>query len=111
MQAKTLIRRDPPRATPAQDEALAVYRRHAMRALSEERWTAASIFLDRMLEVDPHNTEVWLMKGHVEQFCRENLEAALACYRKVITLCGWDLSHPHAAKARRAADRVLLHWS
>lgn len=111
MYTRTLNRRDPPRAAPARDEALAIYRRHAMRALSEERWAAASIFLDRMLEVDPHNTEAWLMKGHVEQFCRENLETALACYRKVITLCGWDLSHPHAAKARQAADRVLLHWS
>ncbi len=111
MQTKAVIRRQVPRAERGLEEALSIYRRHAMRAMSEERWAAASIFFDRMLELDPRNTEAWLMKGHIEQFCRENLEAALDCYRKVITLGGWDPSHPHVKGARQATERLLLRWS
>ncbi len=109
MRLAPAIRREDERGF--RDEALAVYRRHAMRALAEERWAAAEAFLDRMLRVDPLSTEAWLMKGHLNQFCRGRLERALECYRRVIALCGWDTAHPHARQARRALDRLLLHWS
>jgi hypothetical protein len=88
-----------------------VYRSHAARALSEERWDVAEIFLDRILAVEPHNTEAWLMKGHLSQHCRSDEMHAVNCYRKVIGICGEDSEHPHAAKARHSLDRLLTIYS
>ena len=86
---------------------LSVYRRHAMRAMREERWSAATIFFDRMLEVDPRNTEALLMKGLIAEHCCSDPGQALECYRKVIHLCGWDSTHRHAERARHGIKRVL----
>jgi hypothetical protein len=87
-----------------------VYRRHAARAISEERWKVAEIFLDRILELEPSHTEAWLMKGHLRYHCHKDEDGALDCYRKVITLCGRDLSHPHAHRAHRSLTRMLSVW-
>jgi hypothetical protein len=84
-----------------------VYRRHAARAISEERWDVAEIFLDRILDVDPQFTEAWLMKGHISQHCHDDEESAVRCYRHVITLCGHDLKHPHAERAHASLGRLL----
>jgi regulator of sirC expression with transglutaminase-like and TPR domain len=87
-----------------------VYRRHAARAISEERWDVAEIFLNRILDVDPHNTEAWLMKGHLRQHCHEDEESAVRCYRHVIVLCGHDLNHPHAERAHASLGRLVSMW-
>lgn len=92
----------------AEEAAISVYRRHAARAISEERWAAAEIFLDRILELNSRHTEAWLMKGHISQHCRHDPESAVRCYRKVITLCGFDPSHPHLQRARQSLDRLLV---
>jgi tetratricopeptide (TPR) repeat protein len=84
-----------------------VYRRHVARAIAEERWTVAEIFLDRILETDPRNTEAWLVKGWLRHHCRDDGNAAVGCYRKVISLCGHDLRHPHARRARTSLGRLL----
>ena len=84
-----------------------VYRRHAARAISEERWPTAAIFLDRILEVDPRNTEAWLMKGAVAQHCVDDERTAIDCYQRVITLCGYDERHPHVRRARRSLGRIV----
>ena len=94
-----------------QDSQIRVYRSHAARAISEGRWEVAEIFLDRILSVDPHHTEAWLMKGHLRHHCREDEQTALDCYRKVINLCGPDSSHPHAQRARSSLGRLLAVWS
>lgn len=88
--------------------AIHVYRRHAARAITEERWASAEIFLDRILELDPRHTEAWLMKGHLAQHCRQDPDSAVSCYRKVITLCGFDSAHPHVQRARESLDRLLV---
>ena len=92
------------------DDVIRVYRRHAARALSEERWGSAEIFLDRILDVEPHNTEALLMKGYLNQHCLKNHEAALTHFRRVITLCGFDLQHPHAQQAKRSVTRIINAW-
>jgi hypothetical protein len=87
-----------------------VYRRHAARAISEERWEVAEIFFDRILDVAPRLTEAWLMKGLLSQYCREDEHAAMRCYKKVISLCGDDLTHPHAKRARASLGRLITVW-
>jgi len=75
--------------------------------MTEERWSVAEIFLDRILDLDPHHTEAWLMKGLLRQHCREDDEAALHCFRKVIQLGGFDSEHPHVQRARTSLGRLL----
>ena len=107
MKSNHIFRRDSKAQPERVEPQIRVYRSHAARAISEERWSVAEIFLDRILNVDPHHTEAWLMKGHLRQHCREDEEAAVVCYRKVITLCGSDSGHPHAQKARSSLGRLL----
>lgn len=92
------------------DSQIRVYRSHAARAISEERWDVAEIFLDRILDVDPGHTEAWLMKGHLRHHCRQDERSAVECYRKVITLCGNDSPNPHAERARTSLGRILAVW-
>jgi regulator of sirC expression with transglutaminase-like and TPR domain len=87
-----------------------VYRRHAARAISEERWEVAEIFFDRILDVSPELTEAWLMKGLLRQYCREDDHAAIRCYQKVISLCGDDVTNPHAQRARASLGRLSSIW-
>ncbi len=84
-----------------------VYRRYAARALADERWAAAEVFLDRMLEVDPRHTEAWLMKGHLYRHCKDDPEAAIECYRKVIILGGYDTANPHVRAAQQSLETLL----
>ena len=111
MKTLEIFRREPRMKKLEEDSQIRIYRSHAARAISEERWDVAEIFLDRILKVDGHHTEAWLMKGHLRQHCREDAQAAVDCYRKVITLCGYDSVHPHAQRARTSLGRLLAVWS
>ena len=91
----------------ALEGAIAVYRRHAARAMAEERWSVAEIFFDRILEVDPHHTEAWLMKGLLRCHCRQDDHTAVECFQRVIRLKGFDSSHPHVQRAQRSLGRLL----
>lgn len=94
-------------AAPDGADAIRVYRRHAARAISEERWASALVFLDRILEVEPGNSEAWLTKGHVHLHGSGDEAAAISCYRKVIVLGGYDTSNPHVRKARSSLEHLL----
>jgi len=110
MKTFSIFRRESRSKEHDHDSQIRVYRSHAARAISEERWEVAEIFLDRILKVDPHHTEAWLMKGHLRHHCREDEQTAVDCYRKVINLCGPESSHPHAQRARTSLGRLLTVW-
>jgi hypothetical protein len=110
MKTFSVFRRESRIKSEDQDSQIRVYRSHAARAISEERWEVAEIFIDRILNVDPHHTEAWLMKGHLRHHCREDEQTAVDCYRKVIHLCGPDSVHPHAQRARSSLGRLLSVW-
>jgi regulator of sirC expression with transglutaminase-like and TPR domain len=111
MKTIRLFQRDSRPKSYGGESQIRVYRSHAARAISEERWEVAEIFLDRILKVDPDHTEAWLMKGHLRHHCREDEQTAVDCYRKVIHLCGHDSAHPHAERARSSLGRLLAVWS
>jgi hypothetical protein len=111
MKTFSIFRRESEPNGDDQDSQIRVYRSHAARAISEERWEVAEIFIDRILKVDSHHTEAWLMKGHLRHHCREDEQTAVNCYRKVINLCGPDSVHPHAQRARTSLGRLLTVWS
>ena len=50
------------------------------------------------------------MKGHLSHHCHVDEHEAVRCYKKVITLCGYDLNHPHAQKAHKSLGRLLSMW-
>jgi regulator of sirC expression with transglutaminase-like and TPR domain len=107
MKSYPIFRRDRRRQPEQEDSQIRVYRSHAARAISEERWNVAEIFIDRILSVDPHHTEAWLMKGHLRQHCQHDEDTAVDCFRKVITLCGPESVHPHAKRARVSLGRLI----
>jgi len=111
MKTFSIFRRESRSNDSDQDSQIRVYRSHAARAISEERWEVAEIFIDRILKVDPHHTEAWLMKGHLRHHCREDEQTAVNCYRKVLNLCGPESVHPHAERARTSLNRLLSVWS
>ena len=111
MKTFSIFRRESRSRNGDQDSQIRVYRSHAARAVSEERWEVAEIFIDRILKVDPHHTEAWLMKGHLRHHCREDEQTAVDCYRKVLNLCGSESGHPHAQRARTSLSRLLTIWS
>ncbi len=51
------------------------------------------------------------MKGLLRQYCREDDQAAIRCYRKVLRLCGTNTDHPHAQKARASLGRLMNAWA
>ena len=110
MKTFSIFRRQSGSISADQGSQIRVYRSHAARAISEERWEVAEIFIDRILKVDPHHTEAWLMKGHLRHHCREDEQMAVNCYRKVLNLCGRDSTHPHAERARTSLSRLLTVW-
>jgi regulator of sirC expression with transglutaminase-like and TPR domain len=110
MKISQIFQRDSSAKNGDLDSQIRVYRSHAARAISEERWEVAEIFIDRILKVDPNRTEAWLMKGHLRHHCREDEQTAVDCYRKVINLCGPDSTHPHAQRARTSLGRLLTVW-
>ena len=93
------------------DKMIRVYRFHAARALTEERWSVAEIFLDRILEVEPERTEAWLMKGLLRQHCREDDEAAAGCFHHVLRICDRNPDHPHALRARNSLGQLQYSLS
>lgn len=107
---KLFRRTDSPVSLAKGESQIRVYRAHAARAISEERWDVAEIFLDHILSVDPSHTEAWLMKGHLREHCRSDEQAAVECYRKVITICGHGSQHPHAERARTSLGNLLAVW-
>jgi Tfp pilus assembly protein PilF len=111
MKSFSIFRRESRSKKSGEDSQIRVYRSHAARAISEERWEVAEIFIDHILNVDPHHTEAWLMKGHLRHHCREDEQMAVDCYRKVLNLCGPDSGHPHAQRARSSLGRLLSVWS
>ncbi len=89
------------------ETAINVYRRHAAQAIADERWPAAEIFFNRIIEVSPGHTEAWLMKGWLRHHCRHDEATALECYKKVIDLCANNADHPHRQRAKRSLGHIL----
>lgn len=101
------IRRVVDRSTAQKGSESSIYRRHALRAIEDQRWASAEIFLDRMLEADARDSETWLLKGWLRHHCRHDEATALECYREVIRLNEGNPDDPHVVRAKRGLERLL----
>jgi tetratricopeptide (TPR) repeat protein len=84
-----------------------LYYRRACLAASEERYDVAVVFCAKAVEVAPRHLAARLLLARVYDRGLHNLEAAVAGYRKVIALAGYDGANPHCLAAREALDALV----
>jgi len=88
-------------------EEAALYYRRACLAAAEERYDVALIFCGKALEVDTGHLATRLLVAQIRHRGLNDIDAAIAAYRKVITLAGYDGENPYCAAARAGLDQLV----
>ncbi len=88
-----------------------LYYRRARMAAAEERFDVALVFCTKAVEVAPRHLAARLLLARIYDKGLSNLEAAVAAYRKVIALAGYDGSDPNCLAAREALDALVQKQS
>ncbi len=83
-----------------------LYFRRACLAAAEERYDVAMVFCTKAVEVSPRHLAARLLLARIHDR-GGNLEAAVAAYKKVIALAGYDGANPHCVAAREALDALV----
>jgi tetratricopeptide (TPR) repeat protein len=86
---------------------LSLYYRRACLAAAEERYDDALIFCSKALAIDGAHLPTRLLIGQIHDRGRNDMEAALECYGKVIALGGYSVENPYCIAAREAIDRMV----
>src|SRR5437588_9662498 len=73
---------------PKNNELIALYRLRYKMALEEQKYDAALIFLNKILELDPRNAEAKLCKGEIYHRCLQDYTKAVEQYNKVLRVTG-----------------------
>jgi tetratricopeptide (TPR) repeat protein len=84
-----------------------LYYRRARLAAAEERFDVALVFCTKAIEVSPRHLAARLLMARIYDKGLNDLEAAVAGYRKVIALAGYDGADPHCIAAREALDALV----
>ena len=84
-----------------------LYYRRACLAAAEERYDVALVFCTKAVEVSPRHLPARLLLARIHDRGLGNVEAAIAGYRKVIALAGYESENPHCAAAREALDLLV----
>jgi tetratricopeptide (TPR) repeat protein len=84
-----------------------LYYRRACLAAAEERFDVALVFCLKAIEVAPRHLAARLLLARIHDRALGNLEAAVAGYKKVIALSGYDPTNPHCVAAREALDALV----
>jgi tetratricopeptide (TPR) repeat protein len=95
----------PGRADHAEEARL--YYRRACLAAAEERYDVALIFCGKAVEVDPADLPTRLLAAQIHDYGLHDLDSAVAAYRRIITLSGYDGENPYCAAARAALDTLV----
>lgn len=90
---------------------IAALHRQIVRALHEGRWHFAYHFCDRLLAEEPRNLEGWLVKGMLAWRKFGDVSKALACFRQVVILGGFESSNECVARARASLAQLLEQLS
>src|SRR5215470_8372064 len=94
--------------TPRKDlaEEARLYYRRACLAAAEERYDVALIFCDKALELDTSHLQTRLLVAQIQDYGRHDFDAAIAAYRKIIVLAGYDGENPYCAAAQAALESL-----
>jgi len=84
-----------------------LYYRRARLAASEERYDVALVFCAKAVGVAPRHLPARLLIARIQDKGLHDLEAAIASYKKVIALAGYDGADPHCVAAREALDLLV----
>jgi len=95
-----------PRRDDTAEEA-ALYYRRACLAAAEERYDVALIFCGKALDVDAAHLATRLLVAQIRHRGLNDVGAAIAAYRKVITLARYDGENPYCAAARAGLDQLV----
>ena len=85
-----------------------LYFRRACLAASEERYDVAMVFVGKALALDARHLPTRLLIAQILDRGLKDIEGAIAAYKKVIALSGYDGADPYGAAAREALD-LLVH--
>ncbi|HEV8231026.1 MAG TPA: hypothetical protein VGQ75_01655 [Thermoanaerobaculia bacterium] len=91
----------------SEEEEVQLYVKRALRAAAEERYDVALVFCEKALLAAPGNLAARLLAGRLYDHVYEDVDRAVAAYRKVITLAGYDSSDPYCSAAREALDALV----
>ncbi len=84
-----------------------LYYRRARLAATEERFDVALVFCAKAIEVAPQHLPARLLAARIHDKGLNDLEAAVAGYRKVIALAAYDGTNPACVAAREALDALV----
>lgn len=85
-----------------------LYYRRACLAAAEERFDVALVFCAKAIHVEPRHLAARFLIARIHDKGLGDLEAAVAGYKKVIALSGYDGQNEHCVAARDALD-ALVH--
>ena len=96
------------RTPEAASEETRLYFRRACLAAAEERFDVALIFCAKALEIDARHLATRLLIARIHHEGLHDVDAAVAAYRKVIALAGYEGENPYCSAAR-AGLAALVH--
>jgi tetratricopeptide (TPR) repeat protein len=92
---------------PKNNELIALYRLRYKMALEEQKYDAALIFLNKILELDPLNAEAKLCKGEIYHRCLQDYSKAIDQYNKVLRTTSGKASEVIHLRARAAMAEIM----
>jgi tetratricopeptide (TPR) repeat protein len=92
---------------PKDNELISLYRLHYRRAMEEEKFDTAMIFLNKILELDPRNAEAKLCKGDIYHRFLGDYTKAIEQYNKVIRLTSDKPEEQVHLRARAAMAEIM----
>jgi len=84
-----------------------LYYHRACLAATEERYDVALVFCSKAVEVAPRHLPARLLIARIYDRGLHNFEAAVAAYKKVIAMAGYDGSNAQCSAAREALDQLV----
>jgi tetratricopeptide (TPR) repeat protein len=99
------LQKGAPRAGGSEEARL--YYRRACLAAAEERFDVALIFCSKALGIDSADLPTRLLLARIHDRGLGDVDAAVAAYRKVIALGGYESGNPYCAAARAALNALV----
>ena len=76
-----------------------LYYRRACLAATEERYDVALIFCAKAVDLNPNDLATRLLIAQIHDYGLHDVNGAVAAYRKVITLAGYEGDNPYCSAA------------
>ena len=92
---------------PKQNELITLYRLRYKLAMEEQKYDTAMIFLNKIVELDPHDLEAKLAKAEIYHHALKDYPKAIEQYNRVIKLTSEKESPKIYQRARAAMAEIM----